>query len=313
MPHEDQFTAVGPSLTGSGFPRAGFSTKASDMVHGVNVRGEKCGIYGESDVPLPSAREPETDGVGVHGFGTKFGVSGRATANGIAGIIGRHGNNGIGVIGAVKSEDLKGIGVVGVSRSPGLGSPTAPLPDPADGLGIGVLGTSGKGPGVRGSSQSGEGGQFESESGVGATGTSDSGAGVSGRSGSGVGVIGTSDSSIGVRGSSDSGTGVSGRSGSGIGVTGRSASNRGGLFSSAETIAQIHLIPHRQQPKTPLAELPKNGRVGDLIVIRSTGTDPEGVSFDLCSLWLCTPKESSEEESDQWTEVVLGGTVTGTL
>lgn len=170
MPHEDQFTAVGPSLTGSGFPRAGFSTKASDMVHGVNVRGEKCGIYGESDVPLPSAREPETDGVGVHGFGTKFGVSGRATANGIAGIIGRQGNNGIGVIGAVKSEDLKGIGVVGVSRSPSLGSPTAPVPDPADGLGIGVLGTSGKGPGVRGSSQSGEGGQFESESGVGATG-----------------------------------------------------------------------------------------------------------------------------------------------
>jgi len=205
------------------------------------------------------------------------------------------------------------VGVVGVSRSPGLGSPTAPVPDPADGLGIGVLGTSGKGPGVRGSSQSGEGGQFESESGVGATGTSDSGAGVSGRSGSGVGVIGTSDSSIGVRGSSDSGTGVSGRSGSGIGVTGRSASNRGGLFSSAETIAQIHLVPHRQQPETPLAELPKNGRVGDLIVIRSTGTDPEGVSFDLCSLWLCTPKESSEEESDQWTEVVLGGTVTGTL
>ena len=157
------------------------------------------------------------------------------------------------------------------------------MPDPADGLGIRVFGTSGKGPGVRGSSQSGEGGQFESESGVGATGTSDSEAG------------------------------VSGRSGSGIGVTGRSASNRGGLFSSAETIAQIHLVPHRQQPETPLAELPKNGRVGDLIVIRSTGTDPEGVSFDLCSLWLCTPKESSEEESDQWTEVVLGGTVTGTL
>ena len=151
------------------------------------------------------------------------------------------------------------------------------MPDPADGLGIGVLGTSGKGPGVRGSSQSGEGGQFESESGVGATGTSDSGAGVSGRSGSGVGV------------------------------TGRSASNRGGLFSSAETIAQIHLVPHRQQPETPLAELPKNGRVGDLIVIRSTGTDPEGVSFDLCSLWLCTPKESSEEESDQWTEGRSGG------
>jgi hypothetical protein len=283
MPHDDQFTAVGPSLTGSGFPRAGFSTKASDMVHGVNVRGEKCGVYGESDVPLPSIREPEIDGVGVHGFGTKFGVSGRATANGIAGVIGRHGNNGIGVIGAAKSEDQKGIGVVGISRSPGLGSPTAPVPDPADGLGIGVFGTSGKGAGVRGSSKSGEGGQFESESGVGATGTSDSGAG------------------------------VSGRSGSGIGVTGTSAQNRGGLFSSAETIAQIQLVPHQQQPKTPLVELPKNGKVGDLIVIRTTGTDPEGVSFDFCSLWLCTPKDRFHEESDQWTEVLLGGTVTGTL
>lgn len=323
MPHEDQFTAVGPSLTGSGFPRAGFSTKASDMDHGVNVRGEKCGVYGESGVPLPSVRAPEVDGIGVHGFGTNFGVSGRATANGIAGIVGRHGNNGIGVIGAVKSEDLKGIGVVGVSRSPGLGSATAPVPDPADGLGIGVFGTSGEGPGVRGSSQSGEGGQFESESGVGASGTSGSGAGVSGksgsgagvsgRSGSGIGVTGTSDSSTGVRGSSDSGTGVSGRSESGIGVTGRSAGNRGGLFSSAESVAQIHLVPHRQQPGTRVAELPQNGRVGDLIVVRSTGEDREGIPFDFCSLWLCTPKDPSEEESDQWTEVLLGGTVTGTL
>ena len=303
MPHDDQFTAVGPSLTGSGFPRAGFSTKASDMVHGVNVRGEKCGVYGESDVPLPSIREPEIDGVGVHGFGTKFGVSGRATANGIAGVIGRHGNNGIGVIGAVKSEDQKGIGVVGISRSPGLGSPTAAVPDPADGLGIGVFGTSGKGAGVRGSSQSGEGGQFESESGVGATGRSDSG----------IGVTGRSDSSIGVRGSSDSGVGVTGRSQSGIGVIGTSATNRGGQFSSAETIAQIHLVPHQQRPNTPLVELPTNGRVGDLIVIRTTGTDPEGVTFDYCSLWLCTPKEPSQQESDQWTEVLLGGTVTGTL
>ena len=293
MPHDDQFTAVGPSLTGSGFPRAGFSTKASDMVHGVNVRGEKCGVYGESDVPLPSIREPEIDGVGVHGFGTKFGVSGRATANGIAGVIGRHGNNGIGVIGAVKSEDLKGIGVVGISRSPGLGSPMAAVPDPADGLGIGVFGTSGKGAGVRGSSERGEGGQFESESGVGATGTSDSGAGVSARSGSGVGVTGTSDS--------------------GAGVSGTSAKNRGGLFSSAETVAQIRLVPHQQRPKTPVAALPTNGSVGDLIVIRTTGTDPEGVSFDYCSLWLCTPKDPSQEESDQWTEVLLGGTVTGTL
>ena len=149
----------------------------------------------------------------------------------------------------------------------------AAVPDPADGLGIGVFGTSGKGAGVRGSSERGEGGQFESESGVGATGTSDSGAGVSGTS----------------------------------------AKNRGGLFSSAETVAQIRLVPHQQRPKTPVAALPTNGSVGDLIVIRTTGTDPEGVSFDYCSLWLCTPKEPFQEESDQWTEVLLGGTVTGTL
>jgi hypothetical protein len=202
---------------------------------------------------------------------------------------------------------------VGVSRSPGLGSPTAPVSDPADGLGIGVFGTSGQGPGVRGSSRSGEGGQFESESGTGATGISDSAAGVSGRSLSGMGVTGTSDSSIGVRGSSDSDTGVSGRSESGVGVAGTSAKNRGGRFSSAETIAQIQLVPHRQQPERRLVKLPQNGRVGDLIVIRSTGTDPEGVSFDSCSLWLCTPKDPSEDESDQWTEVLLGATLTGTL
>ena len=283
MPHDDQFTAVGPSLTGSGFPNAGFSTHASDMNHGVNVRGEKCGVYGESNVPIPSDREPEVNGIGVHGFGTTFGVSGRATPGGIAGVIGRHGNNGIGVIGAVRSDNLKGIGVIGVSRSPGLGSPTAPVPDPADGLGIGVLGTSGKGPGVRGSSETGEGGQFESRKGAGVTGTS------------------------------DSGVGVAGTSGSGVGVTGKSAENRGGLFSSAETIAQIQLVPHQQQTNTPLVKLPTNGKVGDLIVIRTTGTDLEGVSFDYCSLWLCTPKEPFQEESDQWTEVLLGGTVTGTL
>ena len=135
------------------------------------------------------------------------------------------------------------------------------MPDPADGLGIGVFGTSGKGAGVRGSSQSGEGGQFESESGVGASGTSGSGAGVSGRSGSGIAVTGTSES------------------------------NRGALFSSAENVAQIHLAPHRQQPGRRLAELPQIGRVGDLILVRSTGEDPEGIPFDFCSLWLCTPKD----------------------
>jgi hypothetical protein len=282
MPHDDQFTAVGPSLTGSGFPRAGFSTDASDMNHGVNVRGEKCGVYGESDVPLPSMREPEIDGVGVHGFGTKFGVSGRATANGIAGVIGRHGNNGIGVIGAAKSEDEKGIGVVGISRSPGLGSPTAPVPDPADGVGIGVFGTSGKGAGMRGSSKSGEGGQFESQSGVGVRGTSKA-----------------------------DGEGGYFESQSGVGVRGISRDNRGGSFTSGQSMAQIQLEPHLQTTEDP--ELPASGKVGDLVVIRSIWKDPEAGFYDFCSLWLCVPKAPFQEESDQWARVSLGGTVTGTL
>ena len=34
MAHDDQVTAVGPPLAGSGFPRSGFSTKATGMVHG---------------------------------------------------------------------------------------------------------------------------------------------------------------------------------------------------------------------------------------------------------------------------------------
>lgn len=77
MAHEDQFTATGPAFTGSGFPRAGFSTNraGADFTHGVNVQAKRCGVYGES-VKVSSGRESSVEGVGVHGFGENFGVFG---------------------------------------------------------------------------------------------------------------------------------------------------------------------------------------------------------------------------------------------
>lgn len=61
------------------------------------------------------------------------------------------------------------IGIVGASVR-NLGNPLQTFdsfPEPADGSGTGVLGTSGSGPGVSGSSGEGSGGDFSSQSGVG--------------------------------------------------------------------------------------------------------------------------------------------------
>ena len=238
MAHDDQFTALGPSNTGSGFPRTAFSTHASDMVYGVNVAGERCGVYGESALPVPSDREADVEGVGVFGVGKNFGVFGKATP-GIAGVFGQHNRSGIGIIGAAIRG---GGGVVGASVA-SLGNPLstfAPVPDPADGTGTGVFGTSGAGAGVRGSSRSGEGGQFES--------------------------------------------------GTGVGVSGSGFEDRGGVFDSGKNVAQIRLVPLNQD--TPVAILPKNGKVGDLLLIRNTSQNEDGALIDQASLWLCTPGSS---------------------
>jgi hypothetical protein len=110
MAHDDQFTAVGPPLAGSGFPRSGFSTKATGMVYGVNVQGDRCGVYGES-VTVETQRESTVERVGVHGFGQSFGVFGNGNP-GIGGVYGQNNRGRIGTIGAVMRG---GTGVVGAS------------------------------------------------------------------------------------------------------------------------------------------------------------------------------------------------------
>jgi hypothetical protein len=87
MAHGDQFTAIGPPLAGSGMPFSGFSTRATGMVYGLNVQGDRCGVYGES-VRVESGRESDNLGVGVHGFGENFGIFGNGN-RGLAGVYAR--------------------------------------------------------------------------------------------------------------------------------------------------------------------------------------------------------------------------------
>lgn len=228
MAHDDQFTAVGPSNTGSGFPRAGFSTKASDMVYGVNVQGTRCGVFGES-VRVSSGRESTVEGVGVHGFGENFGIFGNGN-RGIAGVFGEHNRNGVGVIGAVMRG---GTGVAGVSLA-ALGNPLETfqtIPVPADGSGTGVLGASGKGYGVLGDSQDNAGVVGRSANSVGVWGSvtadREGGYGVLGESTDNAGVVGRSTNSVGVWGSVGNSFGVLGESTDGIGVVGRSDGGTG--------------------------------------------------------------------------------------
>lgn len=282
MAHDDQFTATGPAFTGSGFSRAGFSTNraGADFTHGVNVQGERCGVYGESVRGGSGEREADVEGVGIYGFGENFGVCGNGS-RGIAGVYGGHNRGGVGVLGAAMRDAT---GVVGVSMS-SIGNPLSTfgdsIPEPADGGGVGVLGSSGTGAGVRGSSDEGNGGVFSSNTGDGVVGESDSGSGVTGFSGSGVGVVGVS------------------------------REDRGGVFQAGENVAQIRLVTQRQRTQFP--QLPQRGKVGDLILIRyRTIRMIRGSSPDVCRLWLCIPKDSSDD-SDQWQEVMLGQVGTGTL
>lgn len=259
--HDDQFTATGPSLTGSGFPRSGFSTKASDMVYGVNVQGEFCGVYGESALSAVSDREADINGTGVFGQGERVGLFGHCR-RGIAGVFGRHRmSSGVGTIGVA----IDGTGVVGASHSSIDVTHFEPPVDPARGNGIGVFGTSGDGAGVRGSSNAGDGGQFESNSGV--------------------------------------------------GVRGSSTEDRGGVFTSGtpggRPVPQTRLVPFQQREPFPI--LPQNGKVGDLLMIRNTAPGQRGELIDRTSLWLCIPSDPNSEDSDQWQQVSLGATVTGTL
>lgn len=199
MAHDDQFTATGPAFTGSGFPRAGFSTNAIDMIYGVNVQGLRCGVYGEN-VRAGSSRESDVEGVGVYGFGENFGLMGNGN-RGLAGVFGQNNRGRAGVIGAVMRG---GTGVFGASLD-SLGNPLrtfARLPGPeAGGSGIGVHGVSGEGYGVLGEAEDN--------------------AGIVGRSTNSVGVWGSAlGDSYGVLGEATDNAGVVGRSAGSVGVWG---------------------------------------------------------------------------------------------
>src|SRR5687767_4690962 len=142
--NDTQFAALGPSQPGGGFNRTGFSTPNSvDFEYGVNVVGNRCGVYGEC--VKDSNRESIVTGVGVNGRGENIGVLG--DGRGIASVYGHANRSNIGVLGAAMRE---AIGVVGVSMK-SIGNPLntfAETPQAADGEGTGVLGLSGSGIGV---------------------------------------------------------------------------------------------------------------------------------------------------------------------
>jgi hypothetical protein len=178
------------------------------------------------------------------------------------------------VLGAVMDrEEAAGIGVIGVSVK-NLGNPLetfSSVPTPADGSGVGVLGTSGTGTGVRGASGEGSGGKFSSEG--------------------GPGVVAESDS--------------------GTGLEARSGFDRAAVFQSGTNVAQINLVPHEQKTREP--ELPKEGRIGDLLLIRNIVSLGHGIFHDRCSLWLCVPGSGVLSANAFWQEIQLGSPVMGTV
>jgi hypothetical protein len=307
MPHEDQFTATGPAFTGAGFPRAAFSTGAlgTDSTYGVNVQGSECGVYGEV-LRTSTGRQAFKVDPGVCGVGDTYGVIGSGN---IAGTYG------------VRTFD------------PDIPKENRPF-------GAGVLGSGlDNGNGVVGLNFAGE----EQEQGLGQA------FGVIGASNAGVGVLGLSvrkdfrsqadltklpdGEGTGVEGASGTGTGVHGRSFRGEGGQFESALGRGAVFSSGRkrddgesnfrfgNVAQIRLEPLRQEldPLHSDPRLPKDGKVGDIILIRITGGGEGGNLVDKCSLWLCVPQLDlladplmPPENSSVWQQILLGGTRLGT-
>jgi hypothetical protein len=117
----------------------------------------------------------------------------------------------------------------------------------------------------------------------------------------------------GVFGVSDEANGVLGTSHTGIGVRGTSDRSRGGEFESSPTVAQIRLVPIAQNTPTPAPELPKDGRVGDLLLIRNRFRNADQVEVEEGSLWLCVPRNLGTDASDLWKPVLLGAVVVGTI
>ena len=215
--------------------------------YGINVAGDRAGVVGTCG--SEAGHDSDVEGVGVHGSGNTIGVFGKTVSGGIARVAGVYGQDNQGKTGVLGAVMRGGTAVAGVNVS-SLGNPLATfnnLPNPGDGNGTGVYGTSGSGIGVHG--------------------TSNTGWGVHGISTSNTAVFASSDSGFGAHGKSTSNTGIVGESDTGI----------GGVFESQQA-APIRLIPKNLE--SPEGQI--NGNGGELLVTTTAGES--GESF---ALWFC--------------------------
>ena len=126
--------------------------------------------------------------------------------------------------------------------------------------------------------------------------------------GDGIGVLGLSGTGRGVSGRSVEGVGVLATSEAGVSLHAVSEKNRAGVFQAGQNVAQINLVPLLQGTREP--QLPKQGDIGDLLLIRNTVT--LGIQ-DECSLWLCVPGAGPVSGIAYWQEIKLGTPVAGTV
>ena len=145
---EKRVVATGPNQGFTVRGVTGFYTEAATLDYGVNVQGNKCGVYGECVHTTPTDRKSETlppdptdNGIGVCGVGDDYGVFGKGFL--YAGVHGENGSNGTGVFGLGLNDTA--IGVAGISKVKKQGSKST-------GGGIGIVGAteSGQGFGVVG-------------------------------------------------------------------------------------------------------------------------------------------------------------------
>jgi hypothetical protein len=258
------------------------------MDQGVHVSARDCGVYGETYHP---SAPTQVLGVGVYGRGGNYGVFGETwntiPAGGAATLHRR-------LAGVIGRHGNGGIGTIGVA------GPSGPAGEIQNGIGV-----------VGASLSRGVGNPLEVFQNLDLPG-----------SGPGIGVLGISDIGQGVRGESTDAEGGSFTSEQGVGVRGSSNADRGGVFRSRANVAQIRLVPLEQS--TPDPELPQDGQLGDLLMIRNIGPsgDPGeelggGLVGDSasCTLWICTGHTRPELAISAaiWQQVRLDAPVTGTL
>ena len=209
--------------------------------YGINVAGDRAGVVGTCG--SEAGHDSDVEGVGVHGSGNTIGVFGKTVSGGIARVAGVYGQDNQGKTGVLGAVMRGGTAVAGVNVS-SLGNPLATfnnLPNPGDGNGTGVYGTSGSGIGVHGTSNTGWGVHGISTSNTAVFASSDSGFGAHGKSTSNTGIVGESDTGWGVHGISTSNTAVFASSDSGFGAHGKSTSNTG-IVGESDTGWGVHGI-----------------------------------------------------------------------